>query len=124
MAMRSVSLLVLGFFWEMDGRSQIPTTRDWLYGVFESWMVEKGLDIHQVVYANPPNVTDFGSRCLLRAISPVQRNNQQHVQPSTSSSKIDATGLGSGIHVGSHHTAVPLQILVAFPAYVSLQHLL
>jgi hypothetical protein len=35
--------------------------------VFESWLVEKGLDIHAVIYANPPDVdllnkvlVDFG----------------------------------------------------------------
>jgi hypothetical protein len=53
-----------------DGRRVTDTTkftRDWLYGVFESWLVEKGLDIHAVIYANPPDVdllnkvlVDFG----------------------------------------------------------------
>ena len=114
-----------------DGRRVTDTTkftRDWLYEAFESWLVEKGLDIHAVIYASPPDVDqlnkvlcDFG-RMLFAEGKPYDHysetsNSVSSRRPTLRRSMQQAWDLAfmwGSFEPVSHHIAMPVQILVAF----------
>eukprot|EP00435_Cladocopium_sp_Y103_P010770 s1163_g2.t2 len=116
-----------------DGRRVTETTaftRDWLYAGFESWVVEKGWQIHDVVYKNPPDV-DFLNKVLveygrwlfsegkpyyhysetLNSISSRRPSLRRMMQQAW-----DLAFLWGSYEPTSHHVAMPVQILIAFVA--------